>query len=441
MKFRAASVASMMGLFVLSPLASGADIPEMQARSAYDFCRSIGANSAINLRGETLAKTIECANYVGIKWFRSGIEGSPSIKDLLELHRKTGARFSWCPGSGGSDIEKLLSTARELAAEGALLAFEGPNEPNNWQVTYKGKKGGGNLSWLPVAEFQRDMYAAVKADPVLKNTPVWGISECGAEVDNVGLQFLKIPQGADTVLPAGTAFSDFANVHNYIYHGNSPDVEDNKTWHSADPGPKCKVDGLFGEYGVTWGKHFRGYSEQQIQTLPRVTTETGATIEGKVTEDVHARNILTLYLDQFTRGWSYTGLYLLRDRVDEGGNQQFGLYKPDYTPRKAAVYLHNLTTVLADNAPSRKTVTARVKIDNEPETMHHLLLHKSSGEVYLVIRNEQVHGSARTTIHFGSKVTRLMVYDPTIGTEPVVAVENVSEVTLNLTDHPMIVQL
>jgi len=29
--------------------------------------------------------------------------------------------------------------------------------------------------------------------------------------------------------------------------------------------------------------------------------------------------------------------------VDEGGNQQFGFFRPDYTPRKAATYLHNLT--------------------------------------------------------------------------------------------------
>ncbi len=441
MKNWSATIASLIGCIVLCPLATRADIPEVQAKSAYDFCRSIGANSAIALRGETLDKTIECAKYVGIKWFRSGIEGSPSVKDLIELHKKTGARFSWSPGSGGSDLQKLLSTARELSAAGALLAFEGPNEPNNWGVTYNGKKGGGNESWLPVAELQRDLYAAVKADPILKTTPVWGISECGAETDNVGLQYLKIPQGADTVLPAGTAFSDYANVHNYIYHGNSPNVEDNKTWHSADPGPKCKVDGLFGEYGITWGKHYKGYTEQQLQTLPRVTTETGTTIDGKVTEDVHARNILTLYLDQFTRGWSYTGLYLLRDRVDEGGNQQFGLYKPDYTPRKAAVYLHNLTSILADKAPARKKVSAKIQIDNEPETMHHLLLQKSTGEVYLVLWNEQVHGSTRTTVHFRNKLTRAMIYDPTIGTEPIVVVENVNVLTVNLTDHPVIIQL
>ena len=68
-----------------------------------------------------------------------------------------------------------------------------------------------------------------------------------------------------------------------------------------------------------------------------------------MTEDIHALNLLSLYLDQFKRGWSHTAVYLLRDRVDEGGNQKFGFYRPDYTPRKAAVYLHNLTTILSDS--------------------------------------------------------------------------------------------
>ena len=94
-------------------------------------------------------------------------------------------------------------------------------------------------------------------------------------------------------------------------------------------------------------------SRSRTKTLPRVTTETGTTIDGPVTEDIHALNLLSLYLDQFKRGWSYTAVYLLRDRVDEAGNQQFGFYKPDYTPRKAAVYLHNLTTILADTGSVR----------------------------------------------------------------------------------------
>jgi hypothetical protein len=54
-------------------------------------------------------------------------------------------------------------------------------------------------------------------------------------------------------MPEGTQYADFANVHNYIYHPASPGLMDNKTWNAADPTPACKVDGLYGNYGLTWG--------------------------------------------------------------------------------------------------------------------------------------------------------------------------------------------
>src|SRR5262249_48939480 len=148
-----------------------------------------------------------------------------------------------------------------------------------------------------------------------------------------------IPDGAGASLPAGTRFADFANVHNYIYHPGSPGLQDNKTWNAADPTSGCKVDGLYGNYGVTWAKQFRGYSEAELLTLPRVTTETGCTIDGPITERTQGLNLLSMYLDQFKRGWGHTAVYLLRDRTDEAGNQSFGFFKPDYGPRHAAVYL------------------------------------------------------------------------------------------------------
>ena len=36
---------------------------------------------------------------------------------------------------------------------------------------------------------------------------------------------------------------------------------------------------------------------------------------------------MNLYLAQFKRGWSYTAVYLLRDRTDEAGNQTFGFFQ------------------------------------------------------------------------------------------------------------------
>jgi len=408
---------------------------------ATDFLNSIGTQSAISVRGESFQKTLDCAKYLGVRWFRAGIEGNVPIQQYIELHKKDGLKYSWGLGSGDSDLPNLIATARQVAAAGALLAFEGPNEPNNWGITYQGQAGGRDLSWIPVAKLQRDLYKAVKGDPVLKKYPVFSISENGAETDNVGLQYLTIPKGAGALLPDGTQYADYANVHNYIYHPNSPGLADNKTWNAADPTQVCKVDGLYGEYGVTWRHHFPGYSGTALLNLPRVTTETGCTIGGDVTEEIHALNLLSMYLDQFKRGWSYTNVYLLRDRVDEAGNQKFGFYRPDYTPRKAAVYLHNLTTILADTGALRKPGKLRYSIPGEPATVHDMLLEKSDGVFELIVWGERVKGSDRVTVQLGSAHPSIAVYDPTVGVTPIETHQRVNSLALTLSDHPVILAL
>jgi hypothetical protein len=425
---------------------AGRDPAGSTAIRATDFLNSIGVNSTFPDRGQPLARTVEMIKYAGFRWVRGGIEGLTShgpttIETYLELHRQTGVRFNWGLVSGGTDVKKLIETGRQLAAADALVAFEGNNEPNNWGVTYQGEAGGSAGSWLAVAKLQRDLYKAVKSNPVLKKYPVWSLSAGGAEVDNVGLQFLKIPAGAKTLMPDGTQYADSANAHNYIYHPNSPGLGDNKTWNAADPTSACKVDGLFGNYGVTWAKHFRGYSESELLTLPRVTTETGCTIEGPITEKIHGLNLLSMYLDQFKRGWSHTAVYLLRDRTDEGGNQRFGFFKPDFTPRKAAVYLHNLTTILAD----RGSLVAPGRVDyslaEQPATVHDMLLQKSDGTYYLIVWGERLEGTDIVPVNLGGTFPRVKVYDPTIGVEPIETNEKVATIRLTLSDHPVIIAM
>jgi hypothetical protein len=437
----AGRLAALASLLVLGQGAAAPAADGIAAIRARDFLDSIGVNSSISVRGESLEKTIACARYLGVRWFRAGIEGNIPMRDFVELHKRAGVRFSWGLGSGGTDIARLIETGRQMAAAGALLAFEGPNEPNNWGITYQGQAGGRSESWVPVAQLQRDLYDAVKSDPVLKRYPVWSITEGGAETDNVGLQFLSIPRGAGTVMPAGTRYADHANVHNYIYHPNVPGLEDNKTWKAADPSSACKVDGLFGEYGVTWARHYAGYPEARLGSLPRVTTETGALIDGPITEEIHALNLLSLYLDQFKRGWSHTAVYLLRDRVDEAGNQRFGFYKPDYTPRKAAVYLHNLTTILADTGSIATPGRLDYSIPHHPETVHDLLLQKNEGTLDLVVWDERLRGVDTVTVDLGATYGTATICDPTVGTKATRSLSRVRSVTLKLSDHPVVIEI
>jgi hypothetical protein len=439
-----AFVIALMPLLTLS-LGGRALGEETKAVPTTLFLNSIGIDSTFPDRGQPLDKTIEMVKYAGFRWVRGGIEGlsengPTTLQTYIDLHKATGVRFSWGLGSGGTNVKKLIDSAKMIAGADALLAFEGNNEPNNWGVTYQGEKGGGQApTWTAVAKLQRDMYQAVKSDPTLEKYPVFSISENGAERDNVGLQFLTIPAGAGALMPAGTKYADYANCHNYFYHPNSSQPADNKTWNAADPSPACRVDGLYGNYGLTWAKHFQGYSQEQLNTLPRVTTETGATIGGAISEELHGLNLLSMYLDQFKRGFSFTSVYILRDRTDEGGNQGFGFYRPDYGPRKAAFYLHNLTTILADAGTQKQPGSLDYAISNPPVTVHELLLQHSDGTFQLLIWDERLSGEDQVTVRFGAPHASVRVYDPTTGTDPARSVENVSSLDLTLGDHPMVI--
>lgn len=432
-------------MLVISPQNGFAETKTAIATNS--FLNSIGVVTTFPDRGQPLAKTIEMVKYCGFRWVRAGIEGlsetgPTTIQTFLDLHRETGVTFSWGLVSGGTDIRKLIDSAKVLAKADALLAIEGNNEPNNWGVTYQGEKGGGGApSWLAVAKLQRDLYQAVKSDPVLAEYPVWTISEPGGQWDNVGLQFLTIPPGANTLMPEGTKYADYVNVHNYIYHPHSPWLMDNKAWDASDPTAANRVDGLFGNFGVTWFKGFQGYSQEELNTLPRVTTETGAAVEAPITERIHALNLMSIYLAQFKRGYSYTSIYLLRDRTDEEGNQAFGFYKPDYTPRKAAFFLHNLTTILADESHLANPGQLDYTIENRTETVHDLLLQRSDGTFQLVIWGERLVGLDPIKIRFGETHASAIVYNPTVGVEPVQTLANVNSLDLSISDHPIVVAI
>ena len=127
------------------------------------------------------------------------------------------------------------------------MSIEGPNEPNNFPIVYNGQTGGGTGTWLPVAQYQQDLYAYVKGNTLLQNYPVFHVSEGGAETDNVGLQFLTIPDGAGTLMPDGTQYADYANPHNYVVgNGACHTLADNQAWNAEDPTLRSCWDGLYG---------------------------------------------------------------------------------------------------------------------------------------------------------------------------------------------------
>jgi hypothetical protein len=420
------------------------------AVSSDTFLSSLGVNTHID-QGYDPNTYIEPLRYLGVRNIR---DSERHLSGHLMLHARTGIMVNLL----GADVRDLTEAARILARAGALLAIEGPNEPNNFPITYNGRRGGEiskrwlpawtphwlldllppGLSWMPVAELQRDLYRAVKNDPELSRYPVFHVSEGGAEADNVGLQFLTILANADTLLPEGTQFADYANAHNYVC-GFRPGYEDNQAWQAADPALDSRWDGLYGEYGRTWKSHFKGYSEAQLQALPRVTTETGWSAAKLEEERTQGIVLVNTYLSQFKRGWRYTFIYELGEGEGGGGNQ--GLFHKDWTPKLAATYIHNLTSILANNVPVENPGKLNYTIANAPSTVHDLLLQKSSGTFELVIWGEQIAGTSAITVNLGDTSAEVRIYDTTVSATPTQILANVSSLPLTISDHALILEI
>jgi len=422
---------------------TGCGSPGTTAVPVNDFLSSVGVQTKLSQPGQDdYDKTVAALKYTGIRNVRErGADFG------VKLHADTGVKV--CKVAQ-SDLNQAILDFEKLAMAGALLAVEGPNEPNNFPITYNGRTSDKNSDFMPVAEFQRDLYARVKADPLLAGIPVFHSSEAGgSEPNNVGLQFLTIPAGAGqsptnpngTIMPEGTQYADYANCHNYLISpGHSPPV-DNTAWGCMEPGyPDNRWDGMVDEYGVTWNKKFAGYNDVDLPKQPRVTTETGWFTTGPdaVSEDVQGKLFLNLYFSAFNRGWSYTFIYMLHDSATQ---KDWGLYHLDYSPKPAATFMHNLTTILADSGTNSSPGALNYAIANQPDTVHDLLMQKSNGQFELAVWSELVTGTNTVTVDLGKTSRRVNIYDPTVGVDPIEHYDNVSSITLTLSDHPVIVEL
>lgn len=419
---------------------------ETTAIKADDFLNSVAVCTHISQGADDPPKVAQCLIYAGIRAIRDDGSNNPkTLQSFINVHKESGAKVVLLPVNG--NIPASLNEYETLAAVGALLAVEGPNEPNNFRVSYKGATSSTTTS-MPVALFQRDLYAAAKADPKLAGIAVFHSSEAGgSEPDNCGLQFLTIPKGAGALLPEGTKFADYANVHNYVCGHNLKGITgDNIAWNAEDPTLNGQWDGLYVEYGHTWWGHgFDGYTRAQLEKLPRVTTETGWNTRAgsggngnAISEEQQGRLFLNLYLDAFKRGWSYTFIYMLHDSRDQG---YWGLVYEDYARKPSATYLHNLTTILAGKSAAFTPGKLDYSIPGQPPTIHDLLMQKSDRVFALAIWGERAMGSDDITLNLGAKYASVKVYDPTVGIAPIRTVANVNSVPLTLSDHAFIVMV
>ena len=403
------------------------------------------------------------AQYIGARLWRDGTDAanSPIQRDALTALANAGIKFALVPPNTGTKtpqklvIADLIAKAHAIQAlhtPGPVIAIEGANEPVNFPISYNGVVGGGDQPFDAVAAFQKDWYAALKADPIMGALPVWSATQVGAQTPNVGLQYIKVPEGGGgSTAKGGTVFADVYNVHSYPFYQNAVG------WY--DPGPNVhlkypdQVDwSINTDYVNSYAHGYTGKTLAEINASPRVVTEFGlSTSQGGMDTATMGKNILTGYLDFYIKGYQAAFVYELYDQGDG-----WGIFTTTGKPRPAATYLHNFVTALADTGATAKTFQPGqlgYVLTGMPANARSKLFQRSDGTFLLVLWNHTTNfvygtdkGAGPVTISpvtVGLTLTdgaaTITVLDPTIGAAPVSTASGATSASIALSDHPEVV--
>ena len=104
-------------------------------------------------------------------------------------------------------------------------------------------------------------------------------------------------------------------------------------------------------------------------------------------------------------------------------------------------YIHNLTSILADNSSAFSPGRVNCSFAGMPSTGYTMLMQKSNGKYELVVWGEAFASKTSSTITINLSATHpVKVYDITQGPTPTRELGLVTSVQLPLTDHAMIVE-
>jgi hypothetical protein len=373
--------------------------------TAAEFINTLGVNVHISqgtVDYASSADVIADLQYLGVWNLRDGY--NPYWENVYAADARAGAKFDFLTVDGGSqssaDIQGFLSQVNTLstAVPGSVAAIEGPNEINNWPLTYNGVGG-----VQGAVDYQQALYSRTHADTSLPGVVVYYFTGYGAGSDGLG------PNPATT-----PGLADYDTQHPYPNNGNPP---------------------------LQWVNRKQALGNETPPTGPAVYTETGYSTN-QVSASVQAKYTLDLLMDDAQNGISETYLYQL---MDEGDG--YGLFDSNNQPKAVATAIHNLTTILADSGTVPSSATpATFSVSNLPSTGHDMALLKSTGATDVIVwAKPQISGSGsgpatNITVALGATYGTVKVFDPLNSASAIQTLSNVGSVTLSLTDHPLIVE-
>jgi hypothetical protein len=502
-------------------MASGPDT----ALSANSFVNSIGINVHMEYTDGAYVSETNVANdlaYLGIKYIRDGLPTNTSsiptqnqITSLNEL-AKLGIKFDLGTSNTNVQADIAAANAMEISSPGAIVALEGPNEINNWPVTYNGLTGE-----AAAVAFQTAYYAAIKGDSALAGVNVFNftggtspvLTPYGTLTQNSNGSFTLLngitgwlaylPVGVTTITATYTGTAPYAGLYaspgagqqssltagangtlSFTYDNtgtaplqtyisfsdwNSTTTITGLTAVSGNSGNLVTFDPNMSLAGMADDSNTHPYPSYGSQPDPSITYSASLPVPGPsvitesgyetnpndpsgVSQTVQAQGELKILLDGYKAGNSQTYLYELLDEKPDPSNtdtqMHFGVFNNDNTPKLAAVAIHDLTTILNANNTAENNFTPGTlawSTTNLPATASTLLLQKTNGAFDLIVWDEPASttstGATAVTIALGATYGSVEVFDPITGSNPIETVTNVSQLTLNLGQDPLIVEV
>jgi Ca2+-binding RTX toxin-like protein len=299
------------------------------------------------------------------------------------------------------------------AHPGSVSSIKGANEVNNWPITYNGSTG------LPAeASYQQAMFNAVNADPTIANIPVFNLSIGSGSAS----AFTGLGNMASAV--------DYGAPHAYMSNGNQPHVQLSSLLSLAQ--------------NVTPGKPI-AITESGYPTLASNTAQ-------GVDQATQAKLTLNLVMDAEKLGDPLFIYELVDNQYSGGGAWNYGgLFNGDWTAKPAATALHNLTTVLT-HGPGDTAAAPTYTVSGLNGYNDSMVVHQSNGAYDIVVWDEPTIWNSTThtevaaptqtaTINLGQAVSSYSIYDPLTGTTAVATGGSTSQISVQVTDHPVIIEL
>jgi hypothetical protein len=401
-------------------------LPAVEASSVDSFTDSLGINMNISawdsMANINLGADENALAYLGFKMVRGGLY-SINAPAYAQLNTDLGIKYDFVVS--GQSTAAFNASLQVLEANPGMIDYiEGPNESDlpGGTTNYNGLTG-----LAATAAEMHALYAAVKSDPQTAN-----ISVIQASLGNPASYAAYGNQ-------AGTA--DYTNSHiyyNFFPFGTDP-LERNGAWMQSL---------LTDAEGATPG-------------VPNIVTESGyETLAGTgnaVSLIDQAKYLLDDVFDLWNAGVAKTFIFMLVDTGPSSPNpndpaNNYGIYNADWTPKPAAIAIHNLMTLLADTGTGGVAPgSLSYSLTGEPASVQTTLLEKSDGTFVLAIWNEvQLQNAAGVdtavaavpvTLTLGSAFKSITIYDPLTGTSAVQSFSNASTVQLMVPDHPVLIEI